>query len=625
MKKSSLLLGAALALTSVWAVAQDAPESLLPPGFDRPAPKAGPARAPAAPAAVSPAPGRSAPGAQSPVVQRLPSATGGEGGSVPSLPAAGPASGSSVKLPPLEVLSKMTSEELTDLLGLRPKFDIPAAARRSMKQIGLLAEAEGGLPAASLANQNASLVRAALAGNKGNMVSRWGHIMLRRALASRLDAPAAMNPADFAALRADLLLRMGEGEAARALVQDIDSGNYTPDLTQAALDAYVFTADFTGICPAATIQGGVRKDAQWQAARAICTAFQGDGNAGLAQLDQQLSAGAMPKIDLLLAQKYAGAAGKARRAVKIEWDGVNELNPWRYALTIGVGLEPPSALMQSAPRQIDYMAASAPMLGLPARAAGADHAAGAGILSSAAMVDLYSQIYVNEDIEGDWAARAGLLRDAYVAESPGARMAAMRQLWDGAPDARRRHSRQVLTAYAAARMPAESSLSGDSADLVASMLTAGLDLNAMRWAALADTGSEAWGMLVLAAPNRTAMVEASALESFYGNDESDESRKSAFLLAGLAGLERISQESAGEFGKKLGVDLTRETRWTRAISGSASVGNSALVALLAGLGMQGEGWDKMTPLHLYHIVSALHRTGFDAEARMIAAEAVARG
>jgi hypothetical protein len=554
----------------------------------------------------------------------MPSATGGIDAPAVSMPPAG-AGGSAVKLPPLEVLAKMSSEELTDLLGLRPKFDIPAAARRSMKQIGLLAEGEGGLPAGSLAGQNASLVRAALAGNKGQMVSRWGHIMLRRALASRLDAPAALNPADFAALRAALLLRMGEGETARALVQDIDSGNYTPELTQAALDAYVFTADFTGICPATTIQGGSRKDAQWQAARAICTAFQGDGNAGLAQLDKQLSDNAMPRIDLLLAQKYAGAAGKARRAVTIEWDGVKDLTPWRYALTIGVGLEPPAALMKGAARQIDYMAATAPMLGLPARAAGADQAAGAGILSGAAMVDLYSQIYANEDIEGDWAARASLLRDAYVGDSASARLAAMRQLWDGAADPRVRHSRQVLTAYAAARMPAESGLSGDAADLVASMLTAGLDLNAMRWANLDDTGSQTWGLLVLAAPNRSAMVEVSALESFYGNDDSEKSRKSAFLLAGLAGLERVSPQDAGDFAKKLGVDLARETRWTKMISQSAGVANSGLVALLAGLGMQGESWDKMTPLYLYHIVSALHRTGLDAEARMIAAEAVARG
>ena len=49
------------------------------------------------------------------------------------------------------------------------------------------------------------------------------------------------------------------------------------------------------------------------------------------------------------------------------------------------------------------------------------------------------------------------------------------------------------------------------------------------------------------------------------------------------------------------------------------------MALLAGLGMQGDGWDKMTPRYLYHIVAGLNRVGLGGEARMIAAEAVARG
>jgi hypothetical protein len=48
-----------------------------------------------------------------------------------------------------------------------------------------------------------------------------------------------------------------------------------------------------------------------------------------------------------------------------------------------------------------------------------------------------------------------------------------------------------------------------------------------------------------------------------------------------------------------------------------------MVALLAAAGMQGE-WDKIPPYHLYHIVRALHDVGLDAEARMIAAEALVR-
>jgi hypothetical protein len=70
--------------------------------------------------------------------------------------------------------------------------------------------------------------------------------------------------------------------------------------------------------------------------------------------------------------------------------------------------------------------------------------------------------------------------------------------------------------------------------------------------------------------------------------------------------------------------MGRSNRWTQAIDAAAASGNQTFVALLAGFGMQGAGWTKMTPVHLYHIVGALHRVGLDGEARMIAAEAVSR-
>ncbi len=627
MKRTSLLLagllmaGAVLTLTSAWAVAQDGPESLLPPGFDKPSAR------PAKPAASKPAPASSAPTApragdgapsatSTPVVQAIPS-----GGSARSAQVAAP----SIKLPSLKELEALSPDQLDELLGLKPKFDIPPAARRSLKQIGILGEGEGGFSAGTLAGQDSSLVRAALAGNKGVLVSRWGHILLRRALASRLDAPARVNPADFAAQRAALLVRMGEGEVARSLVQDVDAGNYTPALTQAAIDAYVFTADITGICPVVAVQGGVRKDADWQILRAICAAFQGEGASSMAQLDRAANRQIWPKFDLLLAQKYAGAAGTARRAVKIEWDGVRELNPWRYALTIATGLEPPASLIRDAAPRYAYAAATAPMLGLPARADGADRAAAAGILSSESMVDLYGQIYAQDDISGEWAGRAEQLRNAYVAARPADRLAAIKQLWADAADPQARYSRQVLTAYAAARMPVESSFAQDAPDLIASMLSAGLDGNAQRWAAQADVGSQAWALLVLAAPGKSGQVTANALDSFYTDDPSSAYRKSRFLLAGLAGLSRVDSEVARDFAKKLEINLARQTRWTRLIEAAADVNNPGLVALLAGVGMQGDGWDKMTSVHLYHIVSALNRVGLGAEARMIAAEAVARG
>jgi len=598
--------GTALALTSAWAIAQDSPESLLPPGFDKPKPAA--RGAPATPAATA-----------SPVVQAIP------GSSSATAVAHAPMPPSGARAPSLRELEAMSPEQLDELLGLKPKLDMPAAARRSMKQVGVLAESEGGLPSGSLARQAPQLVKATLAGNKGALVSRWGHILLRRALASRLDAPEGMNPADFAALRAALLVRLGEGEAARALVQDVDAGNFTPDLTQAALDAYALTADITGACPIIAVQGGIRKDADWKVLRAICSAFQGDGASGMAQLDRLAGEKAWPKVDMLLAQKYAGAAGKARRAVTIEWDGVQGMNPWRYALTIGVGLEPPARLMADVPARYSFAAATAPMVPLTARASGADKAAAAGILSAAAMVDLYGQIYAQSDITGDWADRAAMLRSAYTGDSPDARMTAIRGLWDGADGPDERYSRQVLTAYAAARMPVSGAFSSDAPDLIASMLAAGLDQNALRWAPQASKGSLGWALLALADPNAKGAVDGGGLDSFYGNDSSENYRKSRFLVAGLAGLGRVDPAAARDFAAKLGLDPGRQTRWSTLIDKAAEVNNRALVVLLAGVGMQGDGWDKMTSINLFHIVSALNRVGLSAEARMIAAEAVARG
>ena len=613
MKRALLLSAwALLTLSSALAIAQDSPESLLPPGFEKP--RASPPKPATPPASTG----------SNPVVQPIPA----DGGNTPASTSAKPTAlslPSGARIPTLRELETMSPDQLDELLGLKPKFDMPAAARRSMTQVGILAEDEGGMPAGSVGRQSPQLVMAALNGNQGQLVSRWGHILLRRALASRLDAPAGMNPADFAAGRAALLVRMGEGEAARELVQDVDAGNYTPALTQAAMDAYAFTADITGICPVTTVIGSVRKDADWRVLRAICASFQGDGASGLAQLDHLIGEGGWPKIDVLLAQRYAGSAGRARRAVKIEWDGVSDMNPWRYALTIAVGLTPPDGLMKDLPKRYAYVAATAPMLGLEARATGADRAGAAGILSSAAMVDLYSQIYAQDDINGDWAKAADTLRSAYIAEQPADRLTAIRVLWDGGADEEARYSRQVLTAYAAARLPVLGDYAAQAPDLIASMLAAGLDQNALRWSAQADTGSLAWGQLAVAAPTRSAPVDGSALSSFYGNDTSSSYRKSRFLLAGLAGLGRVETNVASSFAGKLGIDLDRQTKWSRLIDQAAQVNNRELVVLLAGLGMQGSGWDKMTSVNLYHIVSALNRVGLSPEARMIAAEAVVRG
>ncbi len=616
------LVGALAGAFSTGALtAQDAPESILPPGFDDPAPAPTPAPAPAPTSAPPPTPGTPgpsvSPGTTLPGTAPIP-------GGLPPVPQV--SSDDLARLPSVEELEAMTVDELDDLLGLKPRFDIPPAARRSLAQVGVLAPTEGGLPTTSLARQPAALVRAALAGTKGPVVSRWGHILLRRALASRLAAPEGMNPVEFAALRAGVLNNIGEYSVARSIAQDVDTGNWNDALTKEALTAYIAAADFVGACPAVRLQGSERDGSQWVMMQAICNAYAGEGALAGSQLNRALSDEIAPAIDVLLAQRYAGAAGRARRAVEIEWEGVEELNPWRFALANAVGEPIPETLLEDLPSYYARTAAIGAMVPLEQRALYADRAASEGILSSRAMVDLYSQIYADSSIMGEVSGRAGRLRNAYVAPDPAARVAAMRGLWgtqDGdldQPD----YAASVLTAYAAARVTPSAGLSRYADGLIASMLSAGLDRDAATWASVVEEGSLAWG-LIAAGTGDGSSVTADGVDAFISNDGSEEYRKSAFLVSGLVGLGRLGQSDAASLTSDLDIDLNRQTRWTQTISRAADVGNPTLVAMLAGLGMQGESWSQMTPLHLYHITSALRRVGLEAEARMIAAEAVARG
>lgn len=603
MKRRWWLAGALLAVSSTLALA--APESLLPPGFDNPTPTPAP-RATSAPAPSA------APRTAGPAAQALPGV---------SAPAPGSAAVQAGNLPPIEQLEKMDPDQLDELFGLKPKYDIPPGAQRSLEKVGVIGLVDGGFPSRALAGQPASLIQAALVGTKGPLVSRWGHILLRRALASRLDAPQGMDPVQFAALRAALLDRMGEGATARALVQDIDSANYNPALAAAAFDAYLQTGDIVGMCPVAQLKGDLLDTPEWQMTRSICAAFGGEARRAEQELDRARSRGVAQRIDVLLAQRYAGAAGEGRQAVTIEWDNVNEMTPWRLALSRALGIEIPDRLRDDAGSALFRNDVFFPAAPLAQRALAADRAAREGLLSSATMVDLYSQLWSDPDVADSDKEQAGQLREAYVASDPQARLSAMQSLWGGTPD----YGRQVLTAYAAARLPVDKDLAKDAGPIVASMLSAGLDRNAVPWGRVVDEGSLAWALLAVAQPGRQGAVSGGAVDNFIGDDDSAEQRKSRFLLAGLAGLGRLDDGDVNSLSRRLGVNMNRATRWSQAIDLAGQYRNPALVALLAGLGMQGSGWDKMTARHLFHIVRALDRAGLNAEARMIAAEAVARG
>jgi hypothetical protein len=130
-------------------------------------------------------------------------------------------------------------------------------------------------------------------------------------------------------------------------------------------------------------------------------------------------------------------------------------------------------------------------------------------------------------------------------------------------------------------------------------------------------------MLALGAPN-VAEVGTGRITSFIRRDISRDRVRSALLVAGLAGLGRISTETANSLNQRYGLSLGHVTSWTKMIDAAAARGQGGTVLVLTGSGFQTPLFDRLPPAHLYHTLSALNRTGQGFTARMIAAEALSR-
>jgi hypothetical protein len=317
ISKSGLLVASALVLVfSLPALGQQGPESLLPEGFGDPPPP------------PTPTAGRPAPNAP-----RSPN------GATATTPLTGDESA--------------TEEEGEEEPELVIRFDVPPSARKSLDDIGILSEASGGFPADSFGTLNGAFLSQIVERTSGPIASRWATIMARRLLASRTNTPAGVNGADWTAERAWLLLRMGDSVVARNLVQQVDGADYTKRLHEVAMQAYLANGDLAGMCP--LTESGVRlvNDGRWKMTRAICASLAGEQGSATAFINQGRYQGWVRGVDYLMAEKAVGAGINGRRSVKIEWENVEGMNPWRFGLSAAVGLEPPESLFADTGRQVD--------------------------------------------------------------------------------------------------------------------------------------------------------------------------------------------------------------------------------------------------------------------------------
>lgn len=591
------LSGGALAAALVLPVV--AQESLLPEGFGTPAPAPAPAPTPAPPSGPAP---------------KAPAAPKGPAPLVPSV---------APTLPGTETAAADAEEsEEEDGLSSRLKYDLPPGARRLLTRVGPLTPETGGLApdAFGVRGQYAAAIMRA---TNGNLASRWGHILLRRALLSAIDTPKTINGADLAADRAALLLRMGESIGARWIVQSVDYDRASRRLVSAAQQTYLATADPAGLCP--YVPAGLAHGDQqtWRLAAAICSGLTGEaGPAGWA-IGRVRSSGKIANFDILLAERVLGATGAGRRSTTIEWDNIDRLTNWRFGMATATAIPIPAALRASQPGYMQGWTVLAPMGEMADRIAAAPAAAARGVLSSEAYISLLSTAAGEAEPPAELANETDTLRSAFGAGAAADRYAAMQTLWGAAANPAQRYAALIATARAAAALPVRTEVGDDPWQLIGSMLTGGYDRNALAWVPQIDVGTRAWAILAVGAPRALDGMGAGRIGAFANDDDSADQLRSKLLLAGLAGLGRIDAGDASSTADSLGVDLGRQTRWTRAIDEAAKRREPGMVALIAAAGMQGD-WAKMPPYHLYHIVRALRDVGLEAEARMIAAEALVR-
>lgn len=525
-----------------------------------------------------------------------------------------------------------TAVEVVSNVTLAPPpttVEYPSWARRDPFSTGVLDPAGIGLGRVPWGAANGAFLSTLLRRMDTPIASRWAHIALRNALLAKAPTPRLVNPVDWTAERAWLLLRMGEADAARLLVAGVDTNRFTPKMVQVAVQSALADADPPALCP---LEDSLRKyePGVRPMVTAMCSSLAGEPQIASAQIDDARRYGRIGGIDLVLAEKVVGAGSNTGRSTTIEWEPVKELNAWRFGLATATGLAVPARLLTNASPQLRAFQARAALLEPELRLDSAYIATGLGVFSSQSMIDLYSAIYESTDPSDLPDSDAWKLRQAFVGKDRDARLDAIRHFLAMDGDSLRKEGARAVVARAASLIAPDADLEKDAPGLISAMLAAGYDRQAARWLTVIDNMNDdnadrAWAMLALAAPDGVdARITSRRLNNFISRDKSVGKQRSALLVGGLAGLGRISQDQANSINRRNGLGLGRTTIWSRMIDAAAARRQPATVLVLSGTGFQGVEWMQLSAAHLYHAITGLKRTGQDFSARMIAAEALSR-
>lgn len=505
-------------------------------------------------------------------------------------------------------------------------FDVPAATGRPIDVAGPLGPGVtgpgGGYGPLLFQNANGPFLATLMRRMTAPVASRWSAIVLRRALLTEATAPAGISPADWLAERAALLLRLGEIDGAKALIDWAPIDRYSPRLYQVAGQVHLAAADLAGFCPIAATGASLSRDPLWPLAQAMCAGMEGDDISAARLFDQLRKDEKVDEFDILLAERVATISGGGGRAANVAWDLTDRLTPFRYGVATAASVTIPPNLIATLrqPGAAGWLA-RAPAQTPEARAGALRTAAALGAVSGS---DVAGARALSGD-PNDPDDPAGRLRLATTGTRLADRLTALRAIWASETTPAGRYGALIESAGAAARLPVAGDAAGDAADIVAALLSIGLDRSAARWANSSDP--RVWALLAAGAPDGAVSVTPATFEAWYEAEQARDAgrakARAALLLGALEGLGRASGDDWDDLRAETGL-TPLANGWTRALDAAAGARRTGAVAVLAGTGLQGD-WSAVPPQHLRAIAAAYVRVGRGFEARMLAAEAVTRG
>jgi hypothetical protein len=507
---------------------------------------------------------------------------------------------------------------------------------------GVLTAAQGGFGANMWHGTRRSLVETLLPRLPVDTGSRVMRDLMRRLLLSAAGAPEGESvPGTLAALRARMLLAMGDLDGVERLLEAASVRAANPDLARIRTDALLLANDNAAACTIAEGQVNETSAVYWQKALIFCQALAGEHDKaalGVALL------GEMGEVDPAFFALVAALAGEPATI-----DSLPDPTPLHLAMARAAKVELPADVASSDQLAVLHAVAVSPNASAETRLEAADRTQAAGALPADTLRQLYAGMTFEPPAAGGLnpaaaaengaLARARAYRAAVAAETPGARTEAIARALETA----RKQGRYVATALVYLPLlediPPLPENMGLASEALAALLVAGKQETAENWyaslTATAKVDPQADAALLEAMPMAHLAWAANA-EGWHTGDLSgwwQSIRDAAGARDRATRVYTLLEATGTQVPGPLWAPLLDDTGWVTGtmppaallnrLSDAAVAGRTGETVLLALLALGEETPSATDATTLGQVVRSLGAIGLDDEGRALALEIVA--